>query len=559
MKALTTETNDKGGAAKKDSAVKTSRLELATALRHYQSNGNNELTVAQAIKAVFEESPGGKELFHVWAGTHSISTTWDTVTPDPQAVVTVLSAAEQSGYSRAAVQAMQEEEKTTSSSTFYVIDGVHSLEQIISPTCAVAHDLYSYNNGVWNQVEWNTYRQPALEVLPHNHKKNSMAEELLRTLEAKNQVKRCLFKSCYCFDGSDAVLVNCGNGILRVTGTSCALLPHDPKHYFTGQLLAKYDPDSSCNLFTATLFDALPDEKDADALGWWAGYMLFPSLKYKVCLICLGLSDTRKSTLVENGLGSVFTSAIKCSLSMSDICAENGYSLPSLQYAAVNIGGELNASEVAESMAWKILVGGERMRVRSIRGKPYEMSDYTVKLIFLSNHMPRFKAGTDAEFNRTRFIRFGVVVKDKDDGLRWRMQEQERDGIFTQFMVPGLQRILRGEPVPEGSAASQAARQEFFLGNDPYKAFVTQCCDLYPNAVEPKDRLQGAFRAFARKYDLGDKIVESGLRVLRERLALKVCRRGGRQYQEYCIEGIKLKDGVEIEEATPRYRKLIEE
>ena len=259
---------------------------------------------------------------------------------------------------------------------------------------------------------------------------------------------------------------------------------------------------------------------------------------------------------MENGLGSVFSKELKRSLSLSDICGANGYSLPSLEHAAINIGGELNASELAESSAWKLLVGGESIRVREIRGEPFDMDNYTVKLVFLSNHMPKFKSGTDAEYNRTRFIRFRVVVRERDEGLRLRMQELERDGIFTQFMVPGLQRILRGERVPDGSAASQAARQTFFHGNDPYQAFIGECCELFPNAAEPKVRLKGAFRAFAHKYDLGDKIIKTVLRVLRERHGLKICRRGERQHQEYCLEGIRLKEGVEIEKESIRMDQI---
>ena len=289
MKTSTKKTTDnKSGAAKRDSADTVSRLELSTALRHYKANGSNELSVAQAIKVVFEEDAAGKALFLAWAGTQNTTATaaWDKARPDPQAVSTVIAAAEKEGYSRAAVEAMQEEEKTPSA--FTVMDSVHALEMLIPPTCAVAHDLYSYSDGCWNQIAWNRYRKPALEVLPHKHKTNLTAEEVIRTLEAKNQVERSIFKTCYCFDGSDAVLINCANGVLRVTGTDCALLPHDPKYYFTGRLSAKYDPQSRCDLFTATLADALPDDEDADALWWWAGYMLYPSLKFKICLICLG-------------------------------------------------------------------------------------------------------------------------------------------------------------------------------------------------------------------------------------------------------------------------------
>jgi hypothetical protein len=546
---IMTQKTDKKGAAgsSAESDKPITPLKLGTVLKHYQSNDSNAALVAQAVKHVFGEDAAGKELFIVWSGNNTSA--WDAATANGQAAITIIAEAKKAGYSDAAVQAL--EEAAESREKFCIMNAVDDLEKNLPPTKAIGNEFWSYQDGMWSHQDWNTYRKPALSALPRENQCNKTAEEVLRTLEAKNQIDRSKFGTCYRFDGDDAVLINCANGVLRVTSKATELLPHSPDYFFTGKLLAKWDPTAMATLFLETLHDALPDESDQMALRWWGGYLLYPQCRFKVCLICIGPSNTRKTTLVEHGLCSIFPGdpeKLKQFLSMADICCTNGYSVPGLQNAAVNVGGELQASELAESARWKSLVGGETFQVREIRGRPYDMSGYALKLIFLTNHMPKFRFGTDAEYSRTRFIKFGVVPAEIRPELRYRI-ENERDAIFTQFMVPGLQGILKGDGVPDGGQASQAIREQFFFRNDPYDAFVRERCILEPNASDTKDRIKGAFRAFVMNHDFSLKLVGPVIRVLKEKYGLKDHRPGRRiEARKWCLAGIAVKDGVAIEE-----------
>jgi hypothetical protein len=113
---------------------------------------------------------------------------------------------------------------------------------------------------------------------------------------------------------------------------------------------------------------------------------------------------------------------------------------------------ELDSLEVSESSNFKAIVSGEAIEARPIYGEPFTMRT-TCKLWFLSNHLPRFRHGTEAELRRMRFIRFNRIPKVKDVTLKHRIRA-ERNGIFA-LMVHYLQRLMTLSEIPLGSAKSQ--------------------------------------------------------------------------------------------------------
>ena len=64
----------------------------------------------------------------------------------------------------------------------------------------------------------------------------------------------------------------------------------------------------------------------------------------------------------------------------------HGYHLPGLRDSIVNLGTELNATEMADSSVFKSLVSGEPIEAREIYGKPGVMKT-TCKLWFLANNL----------------------------------------------------------------------------------------------------------------------------------------------------------------------------
>src|SRR5690606_33887765 len=102
--------------------------------------------------------------------------------------------------------------------------------------------------GVWRKKEIDPYRPIALSVLPRERQSARNAQELLKTVEGRRQVERSSLRTCYLFY-EDAVLINCANGVLRVTADDITLGEHDARYNFTGQLAASYCPETECENF----------------------------------------------------------------------------------------------------------------------------------------------------------------------------------------------------------------------------------------------------------------------------------------------------------------------
>jgi phage/plasmid-associated DNA primase len=371
-----------------------------------------------------------------------------------------------------------------------------------------------------------------------------MAEILLESNQTRHLPS--VRPSFYQFEdeAKTVVLLNCKNGVLRVTSESAELLPSSDDNYgFTERLLAAYAPEAECPMFNETLEAALPDREDQEALAWWGGYTLLPEIRFKAALVCKGDSDTRKSTLVDNGLGCVFPESARTSYDLSEICDDKGYELPSLVNAAVNIGGELDAGDIPNSHVFKTIAAGEPIHVRPIKQAPYHVTCYATKLVFLSNSQTRFKAGTDAEYNRLYFLSFGVKFTAKDETFRHRMAQQEKDGILSQVMVPGLQWVLASSCPPAGGVASRLLRETFRGRNDPLAAFIRQCCVEHANAFVPKTVLKEAYSAFLAEQDFSRKLIVGFGGRIRER-GFADCKRGIRGEQVPCFGGLRLKEGV---------------
>jgi phage/plasmid-associated DNA primase len=206
---------------------------------------------------------------------------------------------------------------------------------------------------------------------------------------------------------------------------------------------------------------------------------------------------------------------------------------------AVNIGTELDSLEVAESSNFKAIVSGEAIEARPIYGEPFTMRT-TCKLWFLSNHLPRFRHGTEAELRRMRFIRFNRIPEEKNVTLKDRIRT-EGDGIFA-LMVLYLQRLLSRREIPLGSAKSQESRQRFAITNDPIGAFVKAQCNLDRCATTSKEDLANTYAEFIAGHGLPETLSQSFFKSLYDRLPqLKQVRTGGKDNRYQAVAGIKIK------------------
>jgi putative DNA primase/helicase len=212
----------------------------------------------------------------------------------------------------------------------------------------------------------------------------------------------------------------------------------------------------------------------------------------------------------------------------------------------LNISTELDAVVIENSEDFKRLTSGEPVEAREIYGKPFEMRT-SAKFLFLCNQLPRFKAGTDAELRRLRFLHFNQTPSVIDPKLKEEKIPAEKDGIFL-LMVKYLKLLLTQGQVPEGSAESKILQSRFAQTNDPIGSFVQRYCVLDSTALVSKVILLKRFTAYVLDLGLPPAIANNFFKLLYDRYPdLKSTRpsrypgqRRKTKKREYMIEGIGL-------------------
>jgi P4 family phage/plasmid primase-like protien len=397
-----------------------------------------------------------------------------------------------------------------------------------APIRCVDRAWYAYHGGAWTSATRASFAPVAQGVIHPTIRTARRTDEILAHIENAAQVPPDYLRGFYRPEG-DAALINARNGVVKVSGTGITLEPHSEDHRFSLQASASYDPRAEALTFERVLEEALPDAQDRYLLQLWAGYLLLPDCRHEASLVCYGPGGTGKSTIGE-AIASTLGSELIQRLTLGQICDPKSYHLPKLAMAAANLTTELDSLEVAESGPFKALVSGEAIQARPIYGSPFTMKS-TCKLWFLSNDLPRFRHGTDAERRRLRFIRFDRVPTVKDPDLKRRLL-LERDGIFG-WMLEGLHVLLAEGRLPDGGASGQDALARFAVSNDPMGEFIRARCTLDPECDTEKQKLETAYAGFIegffkRLYERHPDLKASRLRV------------GGTRVQS--IAGIALND-----------------
>jgi P4 family phage/plasmid primase-like protien len=405
------------------------------------------------------------------------------------------------------------------------------LLQLRTPNvCCVGSIWLEYAEGVWMKKDRNLFRKVAREVIHPNQVQARRIIDVLSSVESAKQVSADDFCGAYKMV-DDRVVINVNNGVVEVTCDGMITFrDHSADDRFTLKLAADYSPGASSPHFKKLVTEALPDPQDAMLLQCFSGYILYPLCSYEACLVCWGMGQTGKSS-VAHGLRSTLGNDLCGSVELDVLCNGSSYSLPGLKLKMLNLGSELKGSDIEESSNFKKLVSGEHLNARAIYAAPEEMAT-TAKLMFLSNHVPRFTGGTDAELRRMRMLEFSHKPAVKDLRLKSKLKG-EISGILN-WMLEGLVMLLEQDEMPRGGGASEALLDVFSKSNDPVGRFVDECCVLDPRGEVNKNVLVAGFKEWCEVNNIVialDKIDSFFFKTLKKRFPkLKYFRRrmGGR-------------------------------
>ena len=422
------------------------------------------------------------------------------------------------------------------------------LKRNLPPTKCVAAEWFQYKDGIWSTEDKNLVRAVAVKSINQNQRAAKRIADIVQYVEAELQVPKKMFTGGYKIC-EGRVYLNVANGVLVVAEDApVVMLPHSEEYHFTQKLEAAFVRDAPRTNFDRVLQEALPDPEDRLLLQRFAGYILWPGCQHEVALVCYGPGGTSKSSVV-GCFREVLGDGLCVSAGLEELCKNGSYSLPTLKFKMLNLGSELCGTEITESANFKKLVSGESINVRQIYGSPEEMQS-TCKLLFLSNEMPKFRSGTDAEMRRLRILHFKNKPVSIDIDLKNKLK-LESSGILN-WMVEGLVQLIREHRIPNGGTSAQELLQMFNKTNDPVGAFLADQCLFGPSHRVSKSDLFEEFKEWSEGMGaVWDKMENHFFKTLRKRYPELRDERptlGGER--KHCIRGIKLKyvtaDGTRI-------------
>ena len=351
---------------------------------------------------------------------------------------------------------------------------------------------YRYRDGIWECVDMQIFSPVVLDDLPPQIKTAGNVTKVLRHVQLKCQVDKSYFRGFYGFDANGDILVNSANGVVKISKQGVELLDQSSDFNFTQKTKAKYDTKAKCSLFDYQLQWILSDRKDCELFELCGGNILIPDARFETACVLYGLTGTGKSTLM-NAISYALGTDIVREVSMTQLNTKNTYFLTELQDMALNVCTELETHEIKDTSIFKKIISGERSSCRKIHKTPMVLTP-TVKLFYLTNHIPAFVKGNGAEARRLRILHFDRKPKTLDNTLRKRL-EAEADGIFLR-MVQWAQKLLSLPAIPEGGVKSQSVKRVFAISNDPIGTFVNECCETGPKNKVTKDELVDAYTAY---------------------------------------------------------------
>jgi putative DNA primase/helicase len=419
------------------------------------------------------------------------------------------------------------------------------LMEQLPPTEVVGKRWFSYNSatGCWEDNDKDHYRQLALAVIHPQRRRVTTAHRILDHLEDMSR-KKLDFGGFIRGISFDTVLINTKNKVLRVTPDKIEVLEHDMEFRFTRSLEIDYDPAARHELYETVRAQILPDSLDAELFQLLCANIFIPDARYEVSPVLYGEAGAGKDTIMAPVIG-LFGSperGLLTNFSIAQICDPRSYALPQLQFAAVNVCTELNSKEVEDSSIFKTLVSGGAVPARQIYDKPFSMTT-PCKIFSLSNNMPEFRAGTDAERRRLRFLRCNFKPEKVDVSIKERLKVPHPGTL--NWMLEGLQKLLRMGPqtMPFGGEASQEVHARFFANNDPLNGFITTYCTFDRAAECPKEDLKRLFHLYAEDNDISEGFVKNFFRSLYKRYTSLKAKRGGSDgMRTQLITGIKINE-----------------
>ena len=287
---------------------------------------------------------------------------------------------------------------------------------------------------------------------------------------------------------TDEGIINITNGLLKVTGDSVQLVPHNPKVLSTIQIPCSWTdcetPTPVFDSYIRTLADNDEDvielimETVGVAISNVKGYRMKKSVFY------VGDGNTGKSqlkSLVERLLGK----GNFISIDLREI--ESRFGTGTIYGTRLAGSSDMSFMSIDELKTFKKLTGGDSLFAEFKGQQAFEFV-YDGFLWFCMNRLPKF-GGDDGKWIYDRIIVIkcpNVIPNEKQDKLLLEKMYAERDGIVYKA-VRALQCVIaNGYRFTEPKSISDN-RTEYARTNSTVISFFEECME-YKCYVKPTDR-----------------------------------------------------------------------
>jgi putative DNA primase/helicase len=337
----------------------------------------------------------------------------------------------------------------------------------------VADCLYEYTGQFWDLVTSRRLKVLAAEADGPFVTSQKRRNEIADYIQTRTHRERQHWREIEDYE------IPCGNGVVDIR--SHTLRPHRPEDMLQAICPVEYDPRAQCPELMRcldTYFGADDDgQVKIDALQEFFGYCLMPHAKYKKALLCVGESDSGKST-INFLLRRLLGAANICQVAVGDM--DDPRKRAPMMGKLVNLLSELTSDAMIADGGFKTLVSIEEPIQFDQKFLPAVTEVPICKHVIVTNSLPIINDRSRGTFNRLLIIRFTrVIPRHEQDRHVWDRLEGELPGILLWALEGAARLFHRGGQFTEAGAAEVEQYRE---SQNPISGFLADECDIEEDA-----------------------------------------------------------------------------
>lgn len=241
------------------------------------------------------------------------------------------------------------------------------------------------------------------------------------------------------------------------------------------------------------------DQEAIDYVQELMGIALIGEVRYQILPIFVGPGANGKSTILNIAAGCLgdYAAIMPENFLLEGGKLEHSTEIFRLRGVRLAIGSETRPDGKFNESRVKMLTGEKLLSARRMRE---DFIDFiaTHTLFLALNHPPTVNSGGDGFWRRIQMLLFGyqVPVGDRDPDLDTKIVEQEGPQVLN-WMIEGSKRVMaQGLTVPQKVTDTTAIYRE---EEDHISAFLTDCCDPNPEAIDSSVAIFGSYLGWCKK------------------------------------------------------------